>query len=420
MASNQHSQKKILHNFLSVGFIQAAGMALPLITIPHLIQVLGADGFGIISFALAYTTLFVVLTDYGYNFIGTRKIALLKGDSSAINKVFSTMLTAQVWLTLAGFLIFGISLLIIPDFNKDYPVFLATFGIVIGSTLLPTWFFQGMEKFTVLHWITFVSRAIYTVLIFALVQNENDVLWVPVLNSATTIAAGFFGLLLLLFKFKLRFSFAPFTEVRYSLKEGFNLFISAISTTSIQQLPIIILGFFTSSAIVGYYAFTDKILLVFRLTTQLLSTVIFPKAVLVSQQSYQKIKSFLQNIEKWSAIPLLLASFFLFFLPEMLAYLAPSYTSDIVRLFLKVMAILPPVYMLKLTSEQMLIAFNLTALYRKIMLSSLAFSAVLILVLTWQWGYSGAAAAVVLTEIFIFCTMRWNWSVAKQTSISGG
>ena len=420
MVSSPNPNKNILRNFLSVGFIQAAGLALPLLTIPYLLKVLGAEGFGTISLALAFTTLFVVLTDYGYNFIGTRQIARLKNDPEAVNKVFSTMLSAQGWLTIGGFLIFVIRVFLVPDFYEHHMVFMATFGIVIGSTLLPTWFFQGMEKFTTLHWIIFASRALYTAMVFVLVQDKNDLLWIPVLNSSTTIAAGVFGLLLLLFRYNLQFTFSPFKEVLQSLKEGFNLFVSAISTTSIQQLPIIVLGLFTTETIVGYYSFADKIILVFRLATQVLSTVVFPKAVLISQQSFTEIRKFLLRIEKWSVPLLFIASLFLYFLPEILQLTAPQYVNHVVRRLLKIMALLPPVYMLKLTTEQMLIAFDLTALYRKIMLISLLVNIVMLILLTWQFNYSGTAIAVVLTEVIIFLAMRRKWKIAEQTSTLAG
>ncbi|GAB7217999.1 hypothetical protein OS42_46130 [Dickeya oryzae] len=83
---------KLLKNILSLISIQGANFLIPLITLPYLVRVLEPSGYGYLSFAIAVTQYFVLVTEYGFNLSITQKIALVRDDLVRVSEIFWTVL----------------------------------------------------------------------------------------------------------------------------------------------------------------------------------------------------------------------------------------------------------------------------------------------------------------------------------------
>jgi len=82
---NYGHKKTLLGNFVSLSFLQGTNYLLPLITLPYLVRVLGAEKFGVIAFAQAFIQYFVVLTDYGFNLSATTEISVHSGNEEKVS-----------------------------------------------------------------------------------------------------------------------------------------------------------------------------------------------------------------------------------------------------------------------------------------------------------------------------------------------
>ncbi len=411
------STNPLLRNFASVGFIQGLSLLLPLLTIPYLLTTVGADGFALINVALAVTTYFVVFTDYGFNLMGTRLVALHQHDKDKLNQIFSNMLYAQLLLTLIGIALFLAIVFLVPAYRENGLFFIYTFGIVIGSTLLPTWFFQGREKFNQLHLIMLGYRGVYTASIFLMINSNDDLIRVPMLNSATSILGGLAGLSWIMARYKLRFTAWSWGRIFGFLKEGWNLFRSALSVISMQQLPIIILAFFVNATLVGYYAFAEKILLLFRVVVQLLGTILYPRVIKASQQSFNLLQQLLRKVQGYGSILFAAVAVLLFFTPNLLQEFLPQYYNPSLHGLLRIWSLLPLLLFLKVTSEQVLLAYDYTRQYARVMISGAIVNLLILGTLGWFWGTSGIALAVFLTEVFlIFALVGQGRKMASKNS----
>ena len=157
-------KKIVFNNFLSLTMLQGANYILPLLILPYLVRVLGAEKFGLVMFAQSFATFLMVFVDFGFNISGTREISLNRTNKGKISEIFISIIIIKIILILAafGFLYFAVTF--IDRFSIDPYVYLLSFGVVIGQALFPVWFFQGIEKMQFVTLINILSKTIFTIL----------------------------------------------------------------------------------------------------------------------------------------------------------------------------------------------------------------------------------------------------------------
>ena len=81
-------KSRVFLNAVYLFVVQGVTYLVPLITLPYLVRVLGAQSYGVLSFSLAIIQYFILLTDYGFNLSATQKISVICGDINKISNVF--------------------------------------------------------------------------------------------------------------------------------------------------------------------------------------------------------------------------------------------------------------------------------------------------------------------------------------------
>jgi len=259
LMSPKGARKAVLQNAFSLSTLQVLNYILPVILLPYLVRIIGADKFGLIAFAQALAQYFSILVDYSFNLTATREISLNRQHKQKINAIFSSVMTIKCCLALASLVILLAMINFVPKFRGDYLVYVLSFGTVIANALFPYWFFTGIEKMKYISNLNMASGIIYALGIFVLVKGPQDYLYILLLNAIIFIAMGITGLLIVLIKFKVTFIFPGFKALIKEIKSGWSIFASNVSINAYTISRVFAVGLLTNNTLTGYYSIAERI-----------------------------------------------------------------------------------------------------------------------------------------------------------------
>ncbi len=256
---SQAPTPRLRNNIASLGMVQVANYAIPLITLPYLTRVLGLEAYGKVAFAQVLMAYFILLTDYGFSWSATRKIAAHRAERTYISRVFAGTWTAQ-WL-----LVFGAAALATvivwanARLRPDAWIYAAAFTAVLGNTLFPIWFLQGLERLQVVAGLQLVTRLLALIPIFLFVREPADAVYVPAIQGGGVILGGVLALGWIKQKNLLDWHWPSWRTAAEELGEGLPLFGSRISISLYTTLIPLTLGWIAGPVALAHYNLADKI-----------------------------------------------------------------------------------------------------------------------------------------------------------------
>ncbi|MBC7101492.1 MAG: flippase [Methanobacteriales archaeon] len=251
--------KVIAENFFSLSLLQILVYVMPLITLPYLTRTLGVAKFGLVNFAIAFTTYFQILTDYGFALSAVKEISINREDITKVSTIFSSVMIIKGILTIISFVILITIVFSIQKFSTNSLLYLFAFGIIIGTTLSPTWFYQGMERMRYITILNVIANLIFLVTIFIFIKKPSDYIYMPLLYSIGPIITGIFSLWIIRTRFNVKFHIPPFEDIKETFKESTQFFLSRASVSIYTNGNSFFLGLFAGNTAVGYYSAAEKI-----------------------------------------------------------------------------------------------------------------------------------------------------------------
>lgn len=267
---------RLAGNFASLSILQIVNYALPLITLPYLVRVLGVEKFGLVMFAVSFIQYFLMLTDYGFSLSATREISIHRDDKSKVSEIFFSVMIIKGVLTLVSFIIMAAILLFFDKFRGDWLIYIFTFGIVAGQSLFPIWFFQGMEKMKYITILNITAKTIFTALIFIFIREQSDYLYVPIFNSMGYLTAGVISIWIVFKYFKIQTCIPGLACIYGYFKDSTQFFLSRVSVTIYTSSNTFIVGLLLGNVMVGYYAAAEKLFTAIKMIYSPLTTALYP------------------------------------------------------------------------------------------------------------------------------------------------
>jgi polysaccharide transporter, PST family len=266
----------LAENYFSLAFLQGLDRLIPLITLPYLVRVLKIESYGLVVFANALIMYFVILTDFGFTLFAPREIAVHREDRDKVARIFWDVMFLKGILVLISFGILSLIIFNFDRFREDWPLYMISYGIVLGQAFFPTWFFQGMEKMKYIALLSIAYRLVFAILIFSFVTAPRDLVLVPLFHTLGYLVAGGLSMWIILIKFQIPFRRPEIPSLRDHLKRSFQFFLSRASVSMYTISNTFVVGLFLGPATAGYYAAAEKLYNVMISMYNPLSTVLYP------------------------------------------------------------------------------------------------------------------------------------------------
>ena len=396
------TKKVLFKNFTSLSILQLSNYVFPLITLPYLVRILGPEKYGLVNFASAFVMYFAILTDYGFNLSATQDISVNAKDDKKISLIFSAVVIIKLFFYLIASILFLVIIYLFPQFQEIPILFIVSFLGVLGSTIFPIWFYQGIEKMHYILGINVFVRSFLTVSIFIIIKKENDFLLFVVLNSIANILTGLLGLLFAIIKLKVKFCKPSFDFLKEQVVKGWSLFLSTLWTNLYTTSNVFILGLFAPNNVVGYYAAADKVRMAFQGILSPVTQSVFPYVNKLLAESYNKFINFNKKLLKIGVLIGLLISVFLFTFASTISHLilGNEYQQSIV--VLKIIAWLPLIIIVSnVLGIQTMIPLNRDKSFSLILFFAAVINIIISLIIVPKYFEIGTSISVLITEFFV-------------------
>lgn len=398
--------KKVSTNFFYLFILNITNFLLPLLTFPYLVSTLGIEKFGLLAFVTAIISYFLIFTDYGFNLSATRQISLHRDDPEKVNEIVSSIYLIKAILVFISVIVLMIVIGLVPKFHEYYPIYFFAFGTVIGQSLFPIWFFQGMEKMGFISVLNILSKIIFTVCVFLFVKKESDFILVPIFNSLGYITIGLISIFILFRTYFVKLRKVNKKTIIFYLKDGWHLFISNISVTLYTTAVITILGFFSTNTIVGYYSVADKIIQIIRGMLTPLSQALFPFLVKKSQDDKSKVLQINKKLLRYGCMIFLPMCIVLYIFAPQILFLIFNKENKETVLILRIFSLIPfLIFLATVFALFTMIVFNKNRAYSRIIISAGLINIVLSFIFIPLFQQIGAAFCVLFIELYV--TVRY-------------
>lgn len=273
---NSKDGRTVFANFGYLSLLQVAGYVFPLITMPYLARVIGAEGFGKIAFASAVVVWIQTISDWGFNLTATRDVAQSRDNKEEVSRIFSNVLWSRILLTVLSGLLLLIAVVLIPYFRENAAIIFVTFLLVPGHILFPEWFFQAIEKMKYTTIFNLILKLIFTIAVFLFIHDKNDYIIQPLLTTIGYLLCGFGALYQILVEWGYSLSKPQWKEIVKTIRNSTDVFINNLMPNLYNSFSVMLLGLFGGAAANGLYDGGNRFPIIFYNFQSVLSRAFYP------------------------------------------------------------------------------------------------------------------------------------------------
>lgn len=264
---------QIFKNLASLASAEIISKIIALITAAYLGRILKPEGFGILGFATALVSYFLLMVNFGLDTYGTREAA--KGKL-LISKLVNNILSIRIIFASIWYIIFSIVIILIDKPLIVKAVLLITAINLFVNALSINWLFIGIEKMWSIGIRQIMTNLLSLIGIIFIVRSEQDIF----LAAGVIVISSLVNSTWMLRIYNRMYSKVLFeidkTFLKVILKESLPLVFSSFMIAIYYNLDMVMLGYMKSGEDVGIYSAAYKIILVGIIPFTLILNSFFP------------------------------------------------------------------------------------------------------------------------------------------------
>lgn len=235
---------------------QVLAVVAPLITVPYVSRVLGAEGIGIYSYTNSLMALFSLFALLGTGNYGTREIARLRDSREEMSAAFWGIVSMKGIAAGCMSVVWLLTSLI----YEEYRIYMIALTPNLLSAFLDiSWFFTGLEQMGRVVFRNSVVKVAGIVLLFFVVKDEGDLLAYILMLAMINVFAN--ATMWPYLKRELVRVPRGALDVARHFKESMVYFVPTIGVSVYLVMDKTMIGLITGDALQnGYYEQSDKVI----------------------------------------------------------------------------------------------------------------------------------------------------------------
>ncbi len=394
--------QRISRNFIALFISDAAGRILGFIAIVYVARLLAAEGFGLVSYGMAFLTYALLLGNPGLTTIGAREIAKVHTNQ----RVSEEILGLRLCLACSIFVLFVIGLLVVPGQPATKKVILFYLLSLFPFALLLEFVFQGREEMGYIGASRLIQYGIYVILLIVLVKGRHDILRVPLSFFIGYCAAAIFLIAIFLKTYRsirLRFSWNAWRKLLIvSIPVG----LATIFNQFFLNLPPLVLGIVHTKTEVGFFSAGFKIVTMLLIIERIFHYVFFPiiaKQYVTAPEKLSERFRFLTKLLFAMTIPLAFGGIVL--ATSIIHFIFGAGYEGAITLF-RILLLYFVITPINTIFGYGLVAMNQERLFFKVITITSFINLILIVILGVNFKGAGAAAALFVSEMMSIILMK--------------
>ncbi len=254
------NEKTVLaKNTFSLYVMNIVKLLFPLATLPYLTRVLSTSTYGSVTYIkslIVYVQLFI---DFGFLLSATKDIVKARNNNKEIGSIVGNTIIEKIILGLGASIIYMLACLFIPIMKGNMLFAFIYLLATLLSIFILDFLYRGIEK---MHYVAIpylVSKTICLIFTFIFVKNDNDILFIPLLELIGNLVAAIISILLLK-RVKIKINFENIKKCLNELKESSIYFISNFATTIFGALTTIVAGLYVSAENIAFWGICMQLL----------------------------------------------------------------------------------------------------------------------------------------------------------------